>query len=550
MRKLLFTTACLLYTAIVSAQLVKIPLSRKINNALEHERGAAISGDGRTMIFMREDYRKSAWYFFITRKSGRDWTVPEEFLTLNKSTKLNYVGGYCLNFDGTEFFYSTVKFGGVGNWDIWSAKLTGGANMTTPGSLGRPLNSEKSELCPSISADGDYMYFIRQDSRIGPTDVASGTIMMSYRKGNSWSDPEPLPSNITTGQETCPRILADGVTLVYASKKVGGKGGHDLYMTRKSEGKWTDPVPYEFLNTPDDDMFISIDVGGISALYGFKDDAEDAKEDIYMVKIPEELRPYPVLLFVGQVLEQGTKKPLEAIIQATDLDTKELVYTARPDEEGKFYLPLGGNRKYDFSIQILDKKHAFFSETIDIKDLDKYTIKKELVEIIPLTRGKSFVLNASDFPRGSMEVDEDTDRDIRRLLKMMKDNPSLKIEVGVHTDEVLTDTIRSNADLTELIVDTTYIEVPDTAKIAITDSLGNVEMVPDTVKPEPIMVLKYTYHNDRTSKQAKSFKEILELKGVPSQNIVTKGYGAKKNISSNSTPEGREENRRIEIKVL
>lgn len=499
---------------------------------------------------MREDYRKSAWYFYITRKNGKDWAVPEEFLTLNKSTKLNYVGGYCLSFDGSEFFYSTVKFGGVGDWDIWSAKLTGGANMTTPGSLGRPLNTEKSELCPSISADGDYMYFIRQNSRIGPTDVASGTIMVSYRKGGSWSDPEALPSNITTGMETAPRILSDGVTLVFASKRAGGKGGHDLYMTRKKGSSWSDPVPYEFLNTAGDDMFVSLDVRGNKAYYEVMSEGEDPKSDIYMVKVPEELQPYPVLLFVGQLVEKGTKKPLKSIIQATDLDTKELVYTARPDELGKFYLPLGGNRKYDFSIQVLDKKHAFFSETIDITDLKRYKVKKEIIEIIPLTKGKSFVLNASDFPRGSLDVDDETDRDIRRLLKMMRDNPTLNIEVGVHTDEVLTDTIRSNADLTELIVDTTYIEVPDTAKIAVTDSLGNVEMVPNPVKPDPIMVLKYTYHNDRTDKQAKAFKEILELKGVPSNRVKTKGYGAKKNIASNSTPEGREENRRIEIKVL
>ncbi len=550
MRKFLVTSLCALFAIPLSAQLIKIPVSKTVSNALEHERGPAISGDGRTMVFMREDSRKKEWNLYITRKNGSKWGAPVEIELLNKSTKLNYVGGYALSFDGSELYYSSVKYGGVGNWDIWRADLTGGGNISTPENLAMPVNSDQSDLCPSLSADGNYLFFVRQNGLLKNTELVEGTIMVAERRGNSWGEPEALPSNVTNGQDMAPKILSDGVTLLFSSKRAGGKGGYDLYMTQKVEGKWTDPKPWDFINTEGDDIFTAVDAQARGTIHAFQDDADNATEDLFTVKIPDEYKPNPVMLFVGKIVEEGSKKPLKSIIQAVDMDTKELVYTARPEDDGRFFLPMGGKRKYDFSIQVLDKKHAFFAEVIDLKDQEKFDLRKEIIEVPKLVKGKSFVLKTSDFERGSTELTEDSDRDIKRLLLMLRNNPALNIEIGVHTDEVLKDTIRSDADLTELIIDTTYIEVPDTAKIAITDSLGNVTLVPDTVKPEPIMVLKYTYHNDRTPKQAKAYKELLEMKGVPSERIKVKGYGAKKNIASNNTAEGREENRRIEVKVL
>jgi outer membrane protein OmpA-like peptidoglycan-associated protein len=60
-----------------------------------------------------------------------------------------------------------------------------------------------------------------------------------------------------------PAIHADGSTLVFASDKPGGSGGFDLYVsTRSTEGVWSDPRPLTSLNTEGNELFPSFGQNG------------------------------------------------------------------------------------------------------------------------------------------------------------------------------------------------------------------------------------------------------------------------------------------------
>ncbi len=50
-----------------------------------------------------------------------------------------------------------------------------------------------------------------------------------------------------------------------------------------------------------------------------------------------------------------------------------------------------------------------------------------------------------------------------------------------------------------------------------------------------------------SQKRADKVAHSLQIRGVPPANISAKGYGSAKPIASNNTPEGREQNRRVEI---
>ncbi len=57
--------------------------------------------------------------------------------------------------------------------------------------------------------------------------------------------------------------------------------------------------------------------------------------------------------------------------------------------------------------------------------------------------------------------------------------------------------------------------------------------------------------NKRLSKQrALAVKNYLVSKGVEQDRIVAVGYGFEKPVASNDTPEGRQQNRRVEMKIL
>ena len=50
--------------------------------------------------------------------------------------------------------------------------------------------------------------------------------------------------------------------------------------------------------------------------------------------------------------------------------------------------------------------------------------------------------------------------------------------------------------------------------------------------------------------RAKSIVAYLIAKGISNDRLVAKGYGAEEPIEDNSTEEGRQKNRRTEVKIL
>jgi len=56
---------------------------------------------------------------------------------------------------------------------------------------------------------------------------------------------------------------------------------------------------------------------------------------------------------------------------------------------------------------------------------------------------------------------------------------------------------------------------------------------------------------DRISaERAKSVGDFLVNKGIEARRVISKGYGKRKPVASNQTPEGRKKNQRVEIKLI
>lgn len=144
-----------------------------------------------------------------------------------------------------------------------------------------PVNDESYADChPAISIDGDKLFFAsnRPGSRGGMD------IYVSYRVGESWSEPVNLgPSVNTSKDEAFPFIHADN-TLYYASKGLpGGKGGFDLYyVIPENETKWTKPVnmgaPF---NTSGDDFGLIVDLNKINGYFSSNGNGGSGADDIF-----------------------------------------------------------------------------------------------------------------------------------------------------------------------------------------------------------------------------------------------------------------------------
>ena len=74
--------------------------------------------------------------------------------------------------DGQEVVFSSNRTGGSGSQDIWVAtRENGGEAWSQPVNLGGNINTSASESRPSLSWDGETLYFGRAPAAGGPGDV-------------------------------------------------------------------------------------------------------------------------------------------------------------------------------------------------------------------------------------------------------------------------------------------------------------------------------------------------------------------------------------------
>ena len=103
------------------------------------------------------------------------------------------------------------------------------------------INTDDNEGTAVISPDGNMLAFTR--CFIGGSYDAWCKLMMSFRRDDAWSEPQPFPfvkEKINYGQ---PAFAANGSTIFFSSDAPEGQGGHDLYFTQPDgKGGWLEPV--------------------------------------------------------------------------------------------------------------------------------------------------------------------------------------------------------------------------------------------------------------------------------------------------------------------
>jgi hypothetical protein len=134
---------------------------------------------------------------------------------------------------------------------VCSPKVHAADRQLVPRKMPYPPNDEFGSYEPTITPDGNTIYFARfagsGDKRVLGTTT---DIFVTHRirqtgewpgtKGD-WTPPERLPDTVNSDNiDQEPRIMADGKTLYFMSRRAGGLGGADIFVTQKlPNGEWT-----------------------------------------------------------------------------------------------------------------------------------------------------------------------------------------------------------------------------------------------------------------------------------------------------------------------
>lgn len=560
-KNILSTFFIFVFTTPIFAQISKKRLPQNINVPTYSHIFPSLSGDGNQMIFLTNYTNSEGFETRYTTTSGPEsWEDPKPLTSINRPG-MDHIGSFCLSYDGNFVVFASRRTPTIGNFDIWISEKIGN-NWTQPVNPGKPLNSPGHEGNPSLSPDGKTIYFMRCESMDNTNKGKCAIYFSSRLTATRWSEPEPLPDYINTGHEVTPRIMADNKTLLFASGRAGGMGKLDLYQTVLDNGKWSTPEPMSFINTSENDEYISVPARGDIIYYSetYRD-----KYNIFKAIIPEQFRPNKVLMLTGSVkYNDGKNASDDVLIQAYDTGTGELFTTTRLRNDNSFTIFLPEGATYDVSAFPQKGGHTYYSQIYDLSEMPISRKEQMDVTLNSVQPGRTIALPTIRFEPYSAKLISDAETEVKRIVGFLKKNPDIRIEIGAYMDQIFSDSIPS-ADLTEVIGDTTFCRIQKVVKgkydfiinepaddsiyldtrqnpdntstdasnanfqqpVSPADSLLSIDFeLYDESEDEWIYYkISNVYHNDRTQKQAEALAKKLIDAGVPASMLEAKGYG-------------------------
>lgn len=540
LNRLILLSLMTMWSYSMLAQQAKL-LDRNINHPAYNSVYPFVSGDGKVMLYMSDYSDDGSFTLMKSDYRAGKWQNSENVVGVG-SPKVNNWGGYALDYDGKGIYFSSRRSDGVGGFDIWYTQEEDG-KYSIAKNIGKPLNSVANEGNPSITPDEQRMYFMRCDRM--STSIAEGCkIFYSENGPRGWSEAVELPEYINRGNTTSPRILPDNRTLLFSSDRPGGKGGIDIWLSRRSGEHWSEPVNVEAVNTSGDDLFLTTSLRSIAY---FTTETDEGKKAIAELRLPKDLRLQNVIIKQGAVRDEFGY-PLAAEVRAYDLE--EEVYETRirtSHSDGKFIMILPEGTNYDVSYNEIRLNKLYKSELVDATDLVAPRREYPNIVLPELSASLTFPLTVFAFEPYTSEISKASTLELSRLKRLLKRYPDLSIEVGAYQKEYQEDTEPTNEELSELRTDTvlTYEEPirvdtmmnhqKDSLLIALNDQLA-LTLDEDTTQANVILermasleivtvtTLVNVYHNNRTPAQADAVKANLVADEIDETRIQSIGY--------------------------
>jgi outer membrane protein OmpA-like peptidoglycan-associated protein/Tol biopolymer transport system component len=219
-------------------------------NSENNEYFPAISADGTQFMFTRALPIKELpgafnEDFYISNLKNKLWQPAAPISNINSQGN---EGAPTLSADGNIMFFASCsdQFGdygsqdrkGYGSCDIFYSQKVNG-KWTRPRNGGSNINTANWETQPSFSSDGKTLYFIRGTLSRG--NIREQDIYMStIGEDGKFSIPVKLPDHVNTPfKEESVFIHPDNQTLYFSSEGHVGFGGLDIYMSRREpDGSW------------------------------------------------------------------------------------------------------------------------------------------------------------------------------------------------------------------------------------------------------------------------------------------------------------------------
>lgn len=457
---------------------------------------------------------------YITQKINGKWQPVKNFGPLVNSPEHDASSG--LSADGTTMFIFKYKEKDGG--DIYVSNLKGNV-WSNPENLGKNVNSKDHESSVSLSYDAKRLYFIsNREGGFGAGDI----YFCDKDMKGQWGLAQNIGPSLNTkyGEEGV-FIHPDGKTVYFSSKGHKTMGGYDIFKSTFENGKWSEPENLGYpINGPDDDVFFVISGSGHHGYFASSKQGGYGDKDIYRITFLGPEKPPVVMnednllasvaspisefkaekiisngpkmtILKGIMSDAKTSQLLEADIELIDNTLNEILATFKSNSTtGKYLVSLPSGKNYGIAVK--KDGYLFHSENFDLKSSEEFQEVEKNIALKPIEIGQSIVLRNIFFDFNKATIRSESANELDRLIKLLTDNSTLKIELGSHTD-----------------------------------SKGSDD-----------------YNMKLSQSRSQSVVNYLINKGIATDRLVAKGYGETMPIANNDNDEGRQQNRRTEFKIL
>ncbi len=460
---------------------------------------------------------------YVSRPLSSGWSPAQE-LGKPLNTKGNDALVGISPVEQTLYIYKGKENGG----DIYYSDFNPKKNSwKKPKRLSSRILSKDTEGSVFQTITGDTLYFIssNRDMTKGGKDIF---FSVKDHRGK-WQKPQNLGSLVNTPYDEEGLFLtSDGKEMYFSSKGHNSMGGFDVFHTvRLDDGTWSDPENLGFpVNSPEDELFFVLGENEKTAYYstirenviGRKDvykliflGAEKelmlSNEDILIAGIQDTLKtgffrmpePFAIDSFYrlsGRVLDKKTGEPVFAKLSFIDVDNSRPAITTMSGDSGKYKVQF--TEAKNFGVEILAKDYLFFLDLVDMTRADPDSITKIDFLLDKVEVGTKVVLENIYFEVGKSTLMANSYPQLNQVVAFLENNPTVRLEISGHTDN--------------------------------TGSLG--------------------FNTKLSEQRARAVVDYVAAQGIDKNRLEWKGYAFTQPIAPNNTPEGREQNRRVEFKVL
>jgi len=408
---------------------------------------ASLSRDGNYIYFTqwKKENDKSTSSIYYAQKNGSGWSQPMPLNSVN-GVAFNSKQPFCTT-DGKYLYFSSDREGGQGSFDIWYAPISTDGTTGTPVNAGAAINTNGNEQAP----------FFHNSTR----------------------------------------------TLVFASDKLVGMGGYDLFTAKGEASNWQAPVNMGYpVNSVRDDVYF-FTTGKSSLLDNALFSSDRGSSCCFSTFTVSKTAKNKI--FKGRVMDCKDNQPLaNATVVVKDANGREL--TLITDSDGIYQFDFTGSANTK-QMAISKEKYEGKTENLQVEKTIESNWKTDTIYNASVCIEKKLVIKVEnvvtlyfDFDRS--ELKERAQAQLDSIYTVLVENPAATIQVSGYTD-----------------------------------GLGSVE-----------------YNKKLSDRRAKACADYLLTKGLDANRISFESFGAccpveMELLNGRDNPDGRSKNRRALINI-